>query len=306
MQRALEGAVQCDFRAVGLLGQFDGPDQRGTGDRQPDQRAARQRLEHRGKPRGKFASVSPRRGEQPVVHESGEHQTEQPADLVAAEHHEGREQAGDHAPFEGRAVERPVQRPERQREPRQAEDLPGVLDAPRRRAAVGEGQRRHQPAGRAKTAIAKIQHPAEAAERQHQEGDAVGLLEVRLRRHGRQRQIERRENQALGIGDLRHAREHVGRPERRCAPMQGMGEERQLRLEMRLGVPGNRHLPRDPRPAQIEAGGAEHEDGGVENPRGFSFRRRGHQHRANGLPCRAWWRGNGCSAASAGRGCGGR
>ena len=180
MQRTAHGPFQRDLGAVGLPRQFDGPDQRRTRDRQSDQRAPRQRLDDARQSRAEIRDLRLRRRQQPINHESGEHQTEQPGDLVAPEHHEGREHPRDPAP-EGRAVERPVQRPERQREPRKTQDLPGVLDTPRRRAAISERQSRHQPAGGAKTAIAEVQHPAETAERQHQKDDAIGLLKVRLR-----------------------------------------------------------------------------------------------------------------------------
>ena len=78
-------------------------------------------------------------------------------------------------------VERAIERPERQRKPRQAENLAGVLDAPGRRAAIGKSQRRDQPARGAPATIAEIKHPAEPAKRQHGKGDGVGLLEARRR-----------------------------------------------------------------------------------------------------------------------------
>ncbi len=122
----------------------------------------------------------------------------------------------------------PIERPEGQRKPRQRKNLAGMLDAPRRRAAIGEGQRRDQPAGGAPAAIAEIKHPADAAQGQHQEADRVGLLEGRLANERRQQQKGRREDQRLRIGDLRHAGKDIRRPEGRLAVMQGMGEERRV------------------------------------------------------------------------------
>ena len=114
-----------------------------------------------------------------------------------------------------------------------------MLDAPTRRAAEGEGQRREQRARRMPAAIAEIQHQREAARRQHGEDDAVLQLKRRLGRSPGGEKKKRRKNQRLRIGDLRHAGEDIGRPKRRLARMQRVSEKGELRLEMRLGVPGN-------------------------------------------------------------------
>ena len=64
-----------------------------------------------------------------------------------------------------------------------------------------------------------------------------------------QQQEGRREDHRLRVGDLRMAAEHVGRPERRLAARQALRQELDLRLEVRLGVPGDGDAARQPGPA---------------------------------------------------------
>ena len=93
----------------------------------------------------------------------------------------------------------------------------------------------------------------EPAEREHGENVDVELAEARD-------PLEigeddgRREDQRLRVGDLRHADEAAGIPERRLARVQGIGEKLELRLEQRLGVIGDGDGAAQPGPGEDHPG----------------------------------------------------
>ena len=189
---------------------------------------------------------------QPVVdHEADEVQRRQIRHLVRLHQHQRARDACGKAVTHRGAIERTREQGERDGEEHEALDLADVLDAPRRRGAEHETECRHDPARRMPAAVAEVHQHRDAGEReQHQHCD-VERVKARMRREQRQ-QRERREDQRLRIGDLRNAAEHVGRPERRLALMDRVGEELQLGLEQRLGVIRNGHRPGEPGPGQRE------------------------------------------------------
>ena len=121
-----------------------------------------------------------------------------------------------------------------------------MLDARGRRAAERERQRGNERAAAGPAAIASVEDDGRAAKEQRGEGRGVGGAEIDARIDPRQCEVQRREQQRLRIGDLGSAREHVGGPQRRLAVCQRRGEETELRLELRLGVPRNRHRAGEP------------------------------------------------------------
>ena len=121
-----------------------------------------------------------------------------------------------------------------------------MLDAPGRRAAEGQSERRHQSAGRVPSAVFEEDERREPAEREHDEDDCIRGDKRRIGVQGRQQEKRRREYQRLRVGDLRRAREDIWIPERALSGMQGMGEKLKLGIEMRLGVPRDRHAAAEP------------------------------------------------------------
>ena len=97
-------------------------------------------------------------------------------------------------------------------------------------------------------AVAEERHEPDAAGEQIGEGDEVGLAETRRRIERRQREMQRRKDERLRIGDLRPTGEHIGSPKRRFAACQRCGEERQFRLELSLGIPRDGDGTGPPRP----------------------------------------------------------
>ena len=187
---------------------------------------------------------------EPVIDdEADKEQRRQERHLIRLHQHQPGRDAGREPVAQRGAIERAREQPQRDREEHEALDLPDVLDAPRRRGAEREGERRHDAARRMPAAVAEEHQHREPAEREQRQHRHVERMEARVRREQRQ-QHHRREDQRLRIGDLRDAAEHVGRPERRLALMDGVGEELQLGLEQRLGVIGDRHRAGQPRPRQ--------------------------------------------------------
>ena len=207
------------------------------------------------------------------------------------------------------AIEGAIERPAGQRKPGQAEDLPGMLDAPGRRTAISESQRRHEAAPPRASRDRGNKASSQAAKGQHAEDDGVGLAKARIGIERRQQQEGRREDQGLRIGDLRHAGEDVGRPERRLAAMQRMRQELQLRLKMRLGSHGivtrrtARARPGSQQPRRRRAASDESKAGRSRMSRpspAWGRHVRGIEI-DNGPPGRASRRGSGRSPASGGR-----
>ena len=81
------------------------------------------------------------------------------------QHHAGRD-AGEQSIPERRAVERARKQPERNREEHEAFDLSDMLDAPRRRSAEHEGERRNDAAGRMPAPVAEEHQHRQPAERE--------------------------------------------------------------------------------------------------------------------------------------------
>jgi hypothetical protein len=244
MERALRRLGVMKRRAVARLRE----EEREQNRHRHDEQARDRRRDER--PRRAAQRLIQRRLRQPVVgNEADQEQRAEERNLVRLHQHQSGRDAGKQAIEQRRAIERAREQPQRDCKEHQALDLPDVLDAPRGRRAECEGERRHDAAGRMPAAIAKEhQHREPRAGEQRQHGD-IERMEARMRRQQRE-QNHRREDQRLRIGDLRHAAEHVRRPERRLALMDRVGEELQLGLEQRLGVIGNRHGPREPGPAQ--------------------------------------------------------
>ena len=165
-----------------------------------------------------------------------------------------REHAGARAGAPGRALERPRQHPQRQRQEHQAFDLADVLDARRGRAAERKRQRRDQRAADVPAAVAKKQDDAGAAGIEQREHQDVGEPRAWVRDEQRRDEMEGGEDQRLRIGDLRPAGENVRRPERRLAGRERAGEEGELRIELRGGVVGNFDRARQPGPGQRQEG----------------------------------------------------
>ena len=88
----------------------------------------------------------------------------------------------------------------------------------------------------------------------------VGFAKARRRIERGEREMERRKDQRLRIGDLRPAGEQVRRPERRFAMCQRSGEKLQFRLELRLGIPRYGEPAGHPWPRQHHKSRAEEEN----------------------------------------------
>ena len=113
-----------------------------------------------------------------------------------------------------------------------------MLDAPRGRGAEREGERGQESARGMPAPVPEESHDGEAAETPHSEHHRVEGPEARIRDEGREEKKRRREDERLRIGDLRLAGEDEWRPERPFAAMERLGEELELRIEMRLRVHG--------------------------------------------------------------------
>ena len=170
--------------------------------------------------------------------------------MVATDREQPAEHAGRQAEPPRAALERAREQPQREHQVTEADDLARMLQARIGRAAEREGERRDQRAGRMPAAIAKEQDDADAAEEQVSERHAVERDPARRRVEQRQQEIKRREDQRLRVGDLRPAREHVGRPERRLSGRQRARQEIDLRSELRLPVPRDRDRARQPGPCR--------------------------------------------------------
>ena len=131
---------------------------------------------------------------------------------------------------------------------------------------IGESQRCQQRAAGMPAAIAEIGHQRETAHGEHRKDERVLEPEGGLRRERGRDEKEGREDQRLRIGDLRHAGEDIGRPEGRVSAMQRMREKSELRLKMRLGVPGDRVFAGEKRPGERERAEQENPRGGAVEP----------------------------------------
>ena len=182
-----------------------------------------------------------------VGHVADQEQRTEKRHLIRLHHHQAGRDAGEQPVDERDAVERTRDQPQRDREEHEALDLSDMLDAPRRGSAERKGERRHDAAGRVPAAIAEEHQHRDAAEREHAKHRHIEGMKARMRRQQRE-QDDRRKDQRLRIGDLRHAAEDIRRPERRLARWMRVGEELEFGLEQRLGVIGNRDGAREPRP----------------------------------------------------------
>jgi hypothetical protein len=256
VQRAASGRFQADDGTVAGSGQQRGEHHRDHGDGGGRHGACRERKQRAADAREPPAAVEPPRDDV-----KGEHVKPDQRHLIASDDEERDHGAGRKAEAPGRAVQRARHEPQRDRHIRQADDLAGVLQARRRRAAEREDQRRDHRAAGMPAAVAEEQHQAGAAGKQIGEGDGVDGAEARGRVEPRQGEMQRREDQRLRIGDLRPAGEDVRRPERLLAARQRRREELQFGLKLRLGVPRDRDGAGQPRPRQ------QGEGGGVEEQR---------------------------------------
>jgi hypothetical protein len=116
-------------------------------------------------------------------------------------------------------------------------------------------------------AIAEKQQHADGTGEEIREGNEVDGAETRGRVERRQRQMERRQDERLRIGDLRPAGKHVRRPERRLAACERRRHELQLGLELRLGVPRNRDGAGKPWPGEERKGRSDHRERGRKRQR---------------------------------------
>ena len=195
-------------------------------------------------------------------------------DLVAPERHQPGGDAG-HQPENERApLQRAEQEPQRDRPIGQAHHLPDMLDAPGGRGAEGEGERRRDGADRVPGAVAEQENQRHPAKPEHAELDRVRGAKARIGVEKREKQVRRREDQRLRIGDLRVAREHVRRPPRRFAATDRLRQELQLRIEMRLRVPWHGDPAREPGPGQREPSEAEEPERRPQRPAGGARDRR--------------------------------
>jgi hypothetical protein len=199
-------------------------------------------------------------------HEAGEREDPEERDLVAAEHHERRDRPGGGSVEHGSALQGARQEPEDDRHIGQAEDLPDVLDAPGRGGAEGKHDGGDEAPRRMPGAIPEEGEQRRPAETQHGKRDGVEGPESGIGIDEREEEIGRGEDERLRVGDLRRPGEHVWRPERRLAGVNGLGQELQLRIEVRLGVPRDGDRPGQPRPAEGEPARAEERERGCERP----------------------------------------
>ena len=185
-------------------------------------------------------------GKQPPEHIRNEQIHAQQRHLIAAEHDTACGQARCQPVPQRSPLQRAIKTEKRDGQKHKAHDLTDVLHAPGHGRAEAEDEGRQQ---RARPVPALIANPSDHAETAGEHGQKHGNVDgpqARTAVDQRQQQKRRREDHRLGIGDLGLAREHVGVPEGPFAACDAIGEKLDLRLEMRLGVPGNRKPPRQP------------------------------------------------------------
>ena len=259
MQRAASRRHQVDDRPVGGGGEQIGHQDREPGDQGGCDPCGDQRPDACDDPRERMHAGQPVRD-----HQAGHHVEAEQGHLIAPERDQAAGDPGRGTCSLRRAHKRPRQQPEGERQPGEAGDLAGMLQPRSRRAAEREPERRHQRAGDMPAAVAEQQDDADAAEKQRREGHGVGGAEARPRVEPGERQMQGREQHRLRVGDLRPAGERIGRPQRRLPGGERGGEELQLRLDLRLGVPWNGDGARQPRPGDHHEGEREDRNGGGE------------------------------------------
>ncbi len=193
--------------------------------------------------------------------------------LIAAQDDAGRHEAGGDAVEDRAARQRAIEKDHGDRQVGEAQHLADVLDAPGHRRPVAEGQRRDQSAGPVPALVAEPQHQRRAAQEHTREHGGIDRPQAGRAVQKGEHQEGRGEDHRLRVGDLRMPAEHEGRPGRGFAAREALRQELDLRLEVGLGVPGDRHAARQPGPADDER--REQEDGQRERHR---MRRSGSQH----------------------------
>ena len=193
--------------------------------------------------------------------------------LIAPQDDAGRHEAGGDAVEDRAARQRAIEKDHGDRQIGEAQHLADVLDAPGHRRPVAEGERRDQSTGPVPALVAEPQHQRRAAQEHHASTVASTAHRLGARVQQGEHQEGRGEDHRLRVGDLRMPAEHEGRPGRGFAAREALRQELDLRLEVGLGVPGDRHPARQPGPADDER--REQEDGQRERHR---MRRSGSQH----------------------------
>ncbi len=170
--------------------------------------------------------------------------------LIRVKRNQRREKARQCAIARGAEAQAALQHPERPGEIDQRKDLPRMLDAPRGRTAIGKGNGRNERCRGVPAPVTAETENAERAEKQAREGHRIGHAHGGVGREQRQQQMRRREDQRLRIGDLRVPAKHERRPERAFTAMDGLCQKHDLRMEMRLGIPGDCHGTGKPGPGK--------------------------------------------------------
>ncbi len=245
MHRAARRVRIGDRRAVRLLREQDRQD-----DRPGHDERARERARGEGYEAPRDAAARPPGSEPMRRDRAREKQEAEEGDLIAVQGHQAGGEAGERAVEEGVARQGPRQEEQRHRPEGEAQDLADMLHPPAGRHAEGEDEGRGERPGRMPGTVAGVGHDRERAEPEHAEDGGVEGAKARIGIEGREGEEGRREDQGLRIGDLRRAGEDVGRPERLLAAMQRLRQELQLRIKMRLRVPGDRDRAGEPGPAQ--------------------------------------------------------
>ncbi len=254
MQGAAPGAGIVDHDAVGLLGEQRRQGHGHGDDRGADDCRGGERQQARA---DRLPSVGSR---QKAPEPEGDQEIEaEQRDLVAPERDQRGNEPGGGAVGDRATRQRAVEAQKRDGQIGQAQHLADVLDAPGHRRAVGERQRRHEPAHPVPALVAEPQHQRRAAEEHDRHHGGVRRPQAGIGREQGERKKGRGEDHRLRVGDLRMAAEDEGCPEGRLPGGQALRQELDLRLEVRLGVPGDGHPPRQPRPAD-EKGGQRKED----------------------------------------------
>src|SRR5215208_5623704 len=145
--------------------------------------------------------------------------------LVTAEEHRRRRESCRYPPGHGNAIEGSRKAQPSDRPHGEAVNLADVLNAPRRRSAESEHERREQGRGGMPTAVPRKKESGHRAGEKQGEDCRIGHHETWLRRDQREQQEYRREDQRLWVGDLGMACEDIRVPPWPFATINRPGQE---------------------------------------------------------------------------------